>query len=169
MMECMCQYSVSCPVGRHNPGTVCPYVGRGSSPGRARSVWATAPKPARTEPRRFRSAAVSSGISGADLLVVIIVAIAWDRFYKDTGIGGVVFAVLAVLLPFAIAAWLTSACTAWNGSLEGRCEKRRLGWQRCELRAHRRTSQLVTVPEAAAVLSIVVGIVNAVFLIGLAF
>lgn len=171
MMLSMCQYNVQCPVGRHRPGTQCPYVGRGPSRGGGNgsgSAWAAAatiPKPHSTEPPRYRRAVASSGVSGLDLLIVIVIAVSWDRFYEETGIAGVIFTALAVLLPFVIAAWLTSTCTAWNESNDGRCQRRRIGWRRCELQRHGRASQFVTFPEVAAVLSILVGIANAIILI----
>ncbi|WP_141990109.1 hypothetical protein [Rhodoglobus vestalii] len=99
---------------------------------------------------------------------MILVARSWDRFYEDTGLVGVILAVLAVLVPFALAVWLTSTCTAWNGSKEGRCQKRRPGWHRCEEPTHGRTRQFITLPEVAAVLSILISVANAVILITLA-
>lgn len=100
-------------------------------------------------------------------MVVILVATFWDRFYEDTGLTGVILAVVAVMLPLGLAAWLTSTCTAWTISTGTRCQNRRLGWRRCEESTHGRIEQPITTPEAAALLSIVVSITNAVLLLGL--
>lgn len=162
----MCQYSSRCPTKRHRPGTVCPYAGSGGS-----SWGASAPRPRVVRPAtapRYKGAGYAAGASGADLLVVIVLALVWDRYYEETGWLGVIGAVLLVLVPFAIAASITWTCTAWNGTVEGRCKKRRPPFVRCEVTEHRRPAQLVTFPEVVAVLSIAIGIANAVILLGAA-
>lgn len=160
----MCQYNASCPIGRHRPGTVCPYSsGRAYGTGRP-PAWAgptVVARPSAAGPRRYRTSAASAGVSLGDLLIVIVVAAATDRCYEDTGWWGVMLAVLAVVLPFALATWLTWTCTAWNGTVEGRCGNPRHGWRRCEKPGHGRTKQFVTAPELAAVVSVLVGVVNA--------
>lgn len=174
IMSSMCQFHPRCPVKQHRPGTVCPYsnarsygAGRGGSVG-SPTVPRTRPSgPA--GPRRYRRVAASSCVSTSDLLIVILVAAATDRYYEDTGWFGVLLAVLAVVVPFALAGWLTWTCTAWNGSKEGRCEKPRRWWRRCELLNHARAQQFVTAPEVAAIFSLIVGFVNAAIVLGLVF
>jgi len=117
---------------------------------------------------RYRSAVGASGASGLDVLIVLRVTLNWDRYYESSGVGGVIFAVVLTLLPFAIAAWLTSTCTAWNGSVAGRCRKPQRGFRRCHLAGHARSSQLLTAPEAAAALALVAGVLNVVLLLGTA-
>ncbi|MGW9114507.1 hypothetical protein [Microbacterium sp. NPDC055683] len=99
---------------------------------------------------------------------MILVALSWDRYYASTGWIGVAIVLLLVVLPFAIAYWLTSTCTAWNGTVEGRCKKPRHGVRRCEIPEHGRAAQLVTFPEVMAALSLVVGVANVVILLGAA-
>lgn len=173
-MSSMCQFSLRCPVKQHRPGTVCPYSnGRSFAGGRGGSVWPTAPSTTRPNgpvgPRRYRRAAASSGVSTGDLLIVILVTAATDHYYEATGWFGVLLAVLAVAVPFALAGWLTWTCTAWNGSKEGRCEKPRHWWRRCEILSHGRAQQLVTAPETAAMFSLLIGFTNAAIVLGLVF
>ena len=66
-----------------------------------------------------------------------------------------------LLVPFAVAAWLAARCSAWNGTVEGRCAKvRPRPFQRCELGTHSHAAQLVTAPEVVAVVSFLVGILG---------
>lgn len=185
-MGTMCQFNPRCPTKRHNPGTVCRYAtgrtygsalppawgssaagSRPSSPARTRPAGSGVGGPA--GPRRYRRAAASTGISLSDLFIVIVVAAATNRYYAATGWVGVVLAVLAVVIPFSLATWLTWTCTAWNGSKEGRCGNPRHGWRRCEIEGHGRWQQVVTAPEIAAAISILVGLANAAIVFGLAF
>lgn len=172
----MCQYDPLCTVGRHRPGTICPRSGagasrriifRGPSPLPRRTTAPSAPRsvarPA-TEPR-YRSSVAASGLTGADLLAIIVIALTWDRYYEATGWIGVVIVLLLVLLPFAAAYWLTSTCTAWNGTVDGRCKKRRRGLRRCELAGHGRAAQPITLPEAVAVVCAIAGVVNVVIFV----
>lgn len=157
----MCQYNSRCKVQRHRPGTVCPVSGTGSG-------WATAPRPvAASRPRpaapqgpsRFGTSAGAGGVSLVDLLALLVVTKSWDRFYETGGVWAVILACLLLLLPFAVAAWLAYRCTAWNGTIQGRCAKARPGpFRRCDLSTHSHTAQLVTAPEVAAAASFVLGI-----------
>lgn len=164
----MCQYDPRCPTGRHKPGTVCPY--RRTTPIRPSAAPlrpATTVHTPKTAPR-YGGSAAASGLGGFDLLAIIGIAAIWDRYHELTGWVGVVFIVILLLLPFAIAYWLTSTCTAWNGTVDGRCKKHRPGIRRCELTGHGRALQLVTLPEAAAALSLIVGVANVAIVLGAA-
>lgn len=94
-----------------------------------------------------------------DLLAVVVAAKAWDRVHEMGGVWAVVLVCVLLLVPFAVATWLVARCTAWNGTVEGRCGKvRPRPFQRCELETHNRAAQLVTAPEVAAAVSFLVGI-----------
>lgn len=159
----MCQYSDRCQVGRHRPGTNCPYAGSSrparnyptpypGSPGRASG--STAQK------RRYRTAAVSTGIDGLDVLAAFILAAVWDGNPDAISTGTILFAVLLVLLPLSLGIWLTRTCTAWNGTAEGRCARSCYGLRRCGIPEHSRSAQLLTLLEGVALLSWGVAVLN---------
>lgn len=159
----MCQYNSSCRVGRHRPGTVCPLAGS-----RDGGRLTTAPVHTGFVPRpsagasRFASSAWGAGISGADLVVIFIVVRVWDRFYEFGGWWAVATVFGLLLVPFVIAVWLSYRCTAWNGTNEGRCRKPRSRlFRRCELDAHSRAKQPITLPEVVAVASLLIGLADA--------
>lgn len=161
----MCQYNSRCRVQRHRPGTVCPLSGAGGAwrpaPQRPRPVMSRPRPAAPTGPSRFGSSAGAGGVSLVDVLALLVVTKAWDRFYETGGPWAVAVACLLLFLPFAVAVWLSYRCTAWNGSIEGRCAKPRPGpFRRCDLSTHSHTAQLVTAPEVVAAASFLVGILG---------
>lgn len=159
----MCQYNSRCKVQRHRPGTVCPLSGTGGGwtrPTAARPLL-TPTRPARVSSgsSRFGSPSGAGGLSLADLFALVLVAKSWDRVHEVGGTWAVVLVCLLLLAPFGLAAWLASRCTAWNGSIEGRCAKvRPRPFQRCELPTHSHIAQPVTAHEVAAVLCFLVGV-----------
>ena len=155
----MCQYSDRCPVGRHRSGTVCPYAGSSRpersypSPSPGSSGRASGGS---TQTRRYRTAAVSTGINGLDVLAAFILAAVWD----GNSTGTILFAILLVLLPLGLGIWLTRTCTAWNGTAEGRCARACYGLRRCGIPEHSRSTQFLTLPEGVALLSWGVAVLN---------
>lgn len=163
----MCQYNSRCKVQRHRPGTVCPLSGAGRAwmpapaPQQPRPVMSRPRSVTPTGPSRFGSSAGAGGVSLVDLLALLVVTKAWDRFYETGGVWAVAVACLLLLLPFVVATWLAYRCTAWNKTVEGRCAKPRPGpFRRCELSAHSHAAQLATAPEVAAAASFLGGILG---------
>lgn len=175
----MCQYDSRCPVGTHRPGTVCPYAktsgGGWRAPRRSSSPIPTGlPRPTTTSARytnpasrprlsggRYTRTAVGDGLSLADLLALAILARSWEKFHAATGMWGVAIVAVLVVLPFAVAVWLSRHCTAWNGTVEGRCGKvRPQPFRRCEVPTHRRPAQLVTAHEVGACVALVSGVLG---------
>ena len=100
-------------------------------------------------------------MSLVDLLAVLVATKAWDRIHETGGVWAVLLVCVLLLVPFAVAAWLAARCSAWNGTVEGRCAKvRPRPFQRCELGTHSHAAQLVTAPEVVAVVSFLVGILG---------
>ena len=175
----MCQYSDRCKVGQHRPGTVCPYAGstrldrnylmptpyRTATPSPGRSGHASG---ATARKRRYRTAAVSTGIDGLDVLAVFILAAVWDGNPDAISTGTILFAVLLVLLPVGFGVWLTRTCTAWNGTAEGRCARACYGLRRCGIPEHSRSAQFLTLPEGVALLSWGVAVLNVWILLSVA-
>ena len=100
-------------------------------------------------------------MSLVDLLAVLVATKAWDRIHETGGVWAVLLVCVLLLVPFAVAAWLAARCSAWNGTVEGRCAKvRPRPFPRGALGTHSQAAQLVTAPEVVAVVSFLVGILG---------
>lgn len=97
-------------------------------------------------------------------MLVLLVASAWERLSTEFGAFASVFALFLAVVPFFLALWLTSTCTAWNGTKAGRCKNRRYGVNRCKQPGHGRLTQLITLPEIVALLLLVLSVVNVVII-----
>ena len=159
----MCQYDSRCRVGRHRPGTVCPYATRGSY------GWSAAPPTHRVAPSapsdagRAGSAGrtvdwaphVGAGGSGIDLLAWMLVLHWWDGTTLTAW--GIALGTLLLAAPFVIGGELLSKCRAWINDGSRRCEQPRHGFlRRCA--DHR--SQALTLYDVAGGLSILLGVLN---------
>ncbi len=167
----MCQYNNRCRVHLHRPGTVCPLMGTGRGWGRPVAPRPVAPRPVAPRPRttasrsgrpsRLGSSAGSGGFSLVDLLAIVVANKAWDRLHEAMGVWAVALVCLLLAAPFVLAAWLAARCTAWNGTVEGRCAKRRpRPFQRCEVDTHSHAAQPITAPEVAAVVCFLAGVAS---------
>lgn len=187
----MCQYTSRCPVGRHRPGTVCSYANTGAGRTSAHpspvapqptlsglgatnsrrsaalaSTSATESKDSWLSGGRYTRASVGGGASVADALVLILITADSDKFTNATGAWGLVLIAVLVLVPFAVAAWLSRHCTAWNGTVEGRCAKvRPQPLRRCEASPHDHGAQLLTLHEVGALVSFLLGLLGIVLLL----
>lgn len=167
----MCQHSPKCPTKHHRPGTVCPYA-RSSRldrnylmPSPCRTATPSPGSSGRasggsTQTRRYRTAAVSTGFDGLDVLAAFILVAVWDGNPDAISTGTILFAVLLVLLPLGLGIWLMRTCTAWNGTAEGRCARACYGLRRCGIPEHSRNAQFLTLPEGVALLSWAVAVLN---------
>lgn len=109
--------------------------------------------------RRYRRPAAATGASMLDLFLLAVVVASWDRYYGWLGGWGVAIAVALVLAPFVVAFWLSSTCTAWNGTVATRCaHPRGQLLQRCHEPEHSHATQILTAPEIGALLSLLAGI-----------
>lgn len=181
----MCQYTTRCRVGRHLPGTVCPKTGQGGGRTRPRPI-PRAPLPTLSEPKptkrrstvategkeswlsggRYTRASVGGGLSTADVLLLILITTDSDKFTNATGAWGTALIAVLVLLPFAVAVWLSRHCTAWNSTIEGRCAKvRPQPLRRCEVSSHDHGAQPVTLHEVGALASFLLGLLGIVTLL----
>ena len=167
----MCQYDPRCKVRQHRSPEACPYRGRQPKPVR----WnPSVPRPTPTGSSqlskplgsgqtsraggRYRQTAVANGITFVDLLVLLLVSKSWERFYSAIGWWGVALVVILVVLPFAVAGWLTRTCTAWNSVARGRCQRVRPKLlKRCEEPAHSHAHQFITLPEFGAAMCLLMG------------
>lgn len=181
----MCQYTTRCRVGRHLPGTVCPKTGQGGGRARSRPI-PHAPLPKLSEPKptkrrsiaaaeskeswlpggRYTRASVGGGVSTAAVLALILISTDADKFTNATGVWGQVLIAVLLLVPFAVGFWLSRHCTAWNGTVEGRCAKVRPQLlRRCEASSHDHGAQPLTLHEAGALVSFFLGLLGIVMLL----
>ena len=182
----MCQYTDRCPVRRHKPATICPYTGRNAYSGGYRSEPASTrflqASPSLSAPRSTSPAAPAArpspaapsssgrrarrwgaqetgaaGISGLDLLILLVLASQWEHVRHSTT--WFIVSVVLAALPLFIGLGMTARCTAWNRSQEGRCRKRRPGFlRRCEEDGHGHLSQPITTPEVVSLVCVAVTI-----------
>ncbi len=73
----MCQYTSRCPVGRHNPGTVCKYasaapVYRATPVSTAPNWWTTRASAAARTPERRSDIRVAASTGGGDALSLLL-------------------------------------------------------------------------------------------------
>lgn len=116
---------------------------------------------------RYTRAAAAQGMSLADVLALLLIGRIWERYYAAIGWWGVALVVLLVVMPFALAAWLSYHCTAWNTTREGRCDRPRpQPFRRCEEREHSHSKQWVTAHEVGCVTAALMGCLGIVFLLG---
>lgn len=106
-----------------------------------------------------RAPQLGAGGSILDLLVFMVVLHRWESFWTIS----TAMLVLLLMLPFLIGLDLLSKCRAWINDRSRRCEQPRKGFlHRCV--DHR--SQPLTMYDVAGVLSILIGVVNVLVLIG---
>lgn len=165
----MCQYDSRCRVGRHRPGTICPYDTSGgyrwtmSPPLQSATVSASSSGAAGAAAGRNvdRAPQWEAGGSILDLLVFMVVLHRWESFWTTE----TVLLVLLLMLPFLIGLDLLGKCRAWINDGSRRCEQPRKGLlHRCA--DHR--SQMLTMYDFAGGLSILIGVVNVLALVGVA-
>lgn len=163
----MCQYDSRCRVGRHRPGTICPYAGHTphsggfgwsanyGSTGQTKSAGSSGTDNIRGAVQASeRGPQLWGGGSVVDLLVWIIFLYRWDGVLTAQVIivGG-----LLMLLPFFIGLELLSKCHAWINDGTRRCENPRKGFMR---RCSHHRSQALTLYDAAGGLSMLIGCLN---------
>ncbi len=155
----MCQYTSRCPVGRHNPGTVCKYASA-AQVYRATSV-STAPNSrtaraaAATRTPEWRSdirVAASTGGGDALSLLLVLVVVHVNVANSWTLAGWL----MSLLLPLAIGLWFSARCGAWKMTSKGRCTRLRPGiWNRCQDHSG------LTLPDVLAAVSFLVAVLAA--------
>lgn len=151
-------------MGRHRPGTICPYAGHGWSSsglgdlvnygGASRSTNALGSSTGGVVHGRpvDRAPQVWGGISTADLLILVLLV---PRPHGSWTLW--MITVVLVVAPFGIGWELLSKCRAWINDGTRRCEQPRKGFlHRCA--DHR--SQALTSYDAAGALSLLIGCVN---------
>lgn len=159
----MCQYDSRCRVGRHRPGTVCPYDSRRAygwsmsvPPAPLGAVSAPSGDAGRGVAGRSgdRAPLVGAGGSAMDFVAWMLVLHWWDG---RVTLWGIVVGILLLAAPFLIGGELLSRCRAWINDGSRRCEQPRKGFlRRCS--DHR--SQALTLYDVAGGLSILVGVAN---------
>lgn len=108
---------------------------------------------------RYGRARGTGALSVVDLVIALIVATSWDRFYDWAGWWGVAGIVALTVVPFILAGWLSRHCTAWNTTVDGRCARLRpKPFQRCESHGHGHDMQLITAHEMAALVCFISGV-----------
>lgn len=164
----MCQYSRRCPTGTHRPGTVCPYVGRGTS-----AVRTPSQLPAIRPPRSSRStsavsryqraALTTGGLSLADALAWWIwLAVFWEPHLDRVTLATIL---VAAGVPAGLATYWLARCSGWLDDGSRRCRQPRTGFLR---RCAQHRNQVITWYDVAGGIAAVVAVFNlaALFIVG---
>lgn len=111
-----------------------------------------APRVTKTVTTADRKARQTGGTAGVDFIVWVVLAqIVRDQLWL------VIFGVLAIIVPAALACEWTYQCSAWINDGTARCRRPRAGFLR---RCHDHGHAMVTLYDVAAAAAVVIAVIN---------